>query len=96
MSSQFQVDTARIGEASGDIHRISAEIESDVSAMLARLEALQGEWKGSASTRFQSVVAEWRATQRQVKESLDAIGRVLGQAGTQYEETEAAAERMFL
>lgn len=95
MSGQFQVDTERIQAAAGDIARISGEIESQVGAMMARLNALQDAWKGSASTQFQAVVQQWQGTQRQVQESLDSIGSVLGAAGVRYAETEAAAVAMF-
>lgn len=89
MSSQYQVDTARIGTAAGDVQRISAEIESSVAAMMARLTGLQDAWQGEAAARFQSVVQEWRGTQTRVRDSLEQISRLLGRAGHQY----AAAEQ---
>lgn len=95
MAAQFQVDTDCIVAASADIARISADIDGQVGVMLARLTGLQDAWTGSASAQFQGVVAQWRGTQQQVRESLDAIGRVLGAAGAQYAETEAQAVRMF-
>ncbi len=95
MAAQFQVDTDRIAGAAGDVARISAEIESEVAQMLARLTGLQDAWTGTASAQFQGVVGQWRATQQQVRESLDDIGRVLAAAGAQYAETEAQAVRMF-
>ena len=95
MSAQFQVDTERIAAAAGDIARISAEIEGQVGVMMARLSGLQDAWTGSASSRFHTVVADWRGTQQQVRASLDSIGQVLGAAGTQYAEAEATATRMF-
>ena len=95
MAAQFQVDTDRIACAASDVARISAEIEGEVAHMLARLTGLQDAWTGSASAQFQGVVAQWRATQHQVRESLDSIGRVLAAAGAQYAETEAQAVRMF-
>ena len=95
MSAQFQVDTERIAAAAGDIARISAEIEGQVGIMLARLSGLQDAWTGTASARFQTVVADWGGTQQQVRASLDSIGQVLGAAGSQYAEAEAQAVRMF-
>ncbi len=89
MSSQFQVDTDRITAAAADVQRISAEIDSQVAAMMARLTGLQDAWRGEASGRFHAVVTEWRGTQARVRESLDHISRLLGQAGQQY----AAAEQ---
>lgn len=95
MSAQFQVDTDRIIAASADIARISGDIEAQVQAMKARLDGLQDAWRGTAATRFAGVVVQWQGTQRQVREALDSIGHVLGQAGASYAETEAAAARMF-
>lgn len=95
MSAQFTVDTEQIQVASGDIARISAEIDNQVTAMMARLTGLQGAWTGTASARFQSLVGEWQGTQRQVRSSLDSIGAVLSAAGAHYAETEAQALRMF-
>ncbi|HHU10477.1 MAG TPA: WXG100 family type VII secretion target [Intrasporangiaceae bacterium] len=95
MSATFQVDTGRIHSASGDIASISAEIESLVATMLSRLTALQDAWTGSAATRFQGVVHEWRGTQQHVKASLDSIGVALGQAGTHYADAEATNLQMF-
>jgi 6 kDa early secretory antigenic target len=95
MSAQFTVDTERIQAASGDIARISGEIDAQVSAMMGRLTALQDAWTGTASTRFQALVAEWQGTQRQVRASLDSIGGVLAAAGAQYAETEAQTVRLF-
>lgn len=95
MSGQFQVDTDRIQAASGDIARISGEIEAQVAAMMSRLTALQDAWKGSAASQFTGVVQQWQGTQRQVQQSLDSIGAVLGAAGARYAETEAQAVRMF-
>ncbi len=95
MATQFQVDTERIHVAAVDITRIGADIEAQVGAMMGRLIGLQDAWTGSASMRFQGVVADWQATQRQVKSSLDAIGQTLSAAGTQYADVEASAERMF-
>ena len=95
MSTQFQVDTSRIKDGSGDIGRMSGEIESLVGSMTGRLKALEDSWKGSASTSFQEVLLEWKDTARQVRESLDSIGQVLGQVGDQYAEVEDANTRSF-
>ena len=78
------------------LQKYSAELESLVATMLSRLTGLQDAWTGSAATRFQGVVQEWRGTQQHVRASLDSIGAALGQAGTHYAEAEAANERMFL
>lgn len=96
MAAQFQVDTERIQAASGEIARISGEIDGQVAAMMTRLNALQDAWKGTAAARFHEVTAQWQGTQTQVRNSLDTIGSLLGRAGASYAETEAQTERMFI
>ncbi|MCH8612049.1 WXG100 family type VII secretion target [Arsenicicoccus dermatophilus] len=95
MSATFTVDTERIAAAAVDVGHISGEIESQVAALMGRLTALQDAWQGSASAGFQGVMAQWRGTQSQVRESLDAINRTLQQAGVQYADTESANTAMF-
>ena len=95
MSSQFQVDTDRITAASGDVARISADIEAQVAAMMARLTSLQDAWRGEAAGRFQGVLHEWRGTQAHVRESLEHISRALDQAGRQYAAAEQQNAAMF-
>ncbi len=95
MSTQFQVDTDQIRSASGEIQRISAQIDADVATMMTRLTSLQEAWRGSAAAGFQTVVSSWGATQRQVRESLDQIQLALSRAGDRYAEVEAANTSMF-
>ncbi len=94
--SSFSVSTESIATSSADVGRISEEVESTVAAMMSRLVALQSEWTGSASGSFQDLVTEWRATQRQVKDSLDDIARVLGEAGETYASTESGVRASML
>ena len=41
------------------------------------------------------MIADWRATQRRVEESLEGINQALGQAGRQYADIEEANVRLF-
>ena len=61
-----------------------------------RLVDLQSSWGGQASTAFQSVLADWNATQQRVEESLAAINGALGHAGRGYAEVEERNARMFV
>ena len=44
---------------------------------------------------YKRQLLEWKDTARQVRESLDSIGQVLGQVGDQYAEVEDANTRSF-
>lgn len=95
MSQKFQVDTARIAAAAGDITKISGDIEASVRAMRGRLNALQDAWVGSAASSFQAVTLDWERTQQVVRQSLDNISQALNRAGVQYSEVESANTSMF-
>lgn len=96
MSTTFSVDTARIAEASGDIQRIAASIETDVRAMMARLTALQDCWRGSAAGSFAAVTQDWSATQERVRVSLQQISATLKTAGDDYDLVEQANRARFM
>jgi WXG100 family type VII secretion target len=93
--SQFQVDSARVAQASAAVHTSAVQIGGEVDRMMRHLLDLQGSWTGQASTSFQHVVNDWRATQERVRAALDEIRQALALAGRQYEEAEGAAVRMF-
>lgn len=95
MSTTFAVDTARITAASGDIQRISAQIEGDVRAMMARLNGLQDCWRGAAAGNFADITQQWSATQEQVRASLQEISVALKTAGEDYDLVEQANRQRF-
>ncbi len=70
-------------------------LSGESSALLGQLVNLQSSWTGAASTAFQSVVSEWRATQQRVEENLGSIGRALTAAAQQYSEAESTNARLF-
>ena len=73
----------------------SSASRAEVQALLGQLTSLEGSWSGQASVAFQAVVADWRATQQRVEESLVGITTALGSAGQQYAEIEQANVRLF-
>ena len=93
--TRFEVDAGRVDAASAQVRATSATLTAEVDAMMRHLEDLQGVWRGQAASGFAHLAAEWRATQNQVRDTLDSIQLALGQAGRQYAETEAATARMF-
>lgn len=95
MSNTFAVDTARIAAASGDIERIAASIESEVRAMMAKLNALQDCWRGTAAGNFQAVSQDWSATQERVRTSLQQISTTLRTAGQDYAMVEQTNQMRF-
>lgn len=92
---QYQVDSSQVIQASGTIQATAAQISQDVDRMMHHLLELQASWQGQAATSFQSVVADWRATQERVRVGLEEIQLALATAGRQYAEVESATAAMF-
>ena len=90
--ASFTVDTAQVASSASDVSRISEDVETTVASMMSRLISLQNEWQGEASSSFQDLINDWRATQRTVKESLDEIGRALHDAGRTYDTSETSVK----
>ncbi|MDN5716896.1 MAG: WXG100 family type VII secretion target [Janibacter sp.] len=88
----FTVDTAQVASSASDVARISEDVETTVASMMSRLLSLQNDWQGDASTSFQDLINDWRATQRTVKESLDEIGRALSDASQTYDTSETSVK----
>lgn len=63
--------------------------------MYANLAALQGVWKGAASTQFSAVAEQWRASQQQMEASLESIQNALTQASSVYADAETQASHLF-
>jgi early secretory antigenic target protein ESAT-6 len=93
--SHYEVDSTQVAAASAAVQTSAQELGDEVDRMMRRLLELQASWKGSASTSFQHVVTDWRATQERVRLTLEEIQRALAIAGRQYEEAETTATRMF-
>ena len=93
--SRFEVDSARVAQASGAVQTSVASISEEVERMMRNLLDLQGTWKGQASASFQHLITDWRSTQERVRTSLEEINRALASAGQGYQEVEDRNARMF-
>lgn len=91
----FQVDSEAVLGATGAVRASMERIQSEVSGLHGQLTNLQASWTGQAASAFQGVIADWRATQQRVEESLAAINHALSLAAEQYAQTEAANTRLF-
>ena len=79
--SRYEVDSAQVMQASSAVQGSAQQISDEVDVMMRHLIDLQSSWRGQAATSFQSVVADWRATQERVRTSLEEIQRALAVAG---------------
>jgi len=91
----FSVDSDAVLASTAAVRGTIDRLQAESNAMLAQLTQLQGSWTGSAAVAFQGVIEQWRATQRQVEDSLTGISAALAAAGRQYADTELAAASLF-
>ena len=91
----FSVDSDAVLSTTAAVRGTIDRLQGETQAMLTQLTQLQSSWTGSASVAFSTVVDQWRATQRQVEDSLAAINTALTAAGHQYAEAEQATMSLF-
>ncbi|AYF97404.1 WXG100 family type VII secretion target [Protaetiibacter intestinalis] len=94
--SSYQVDSEAVLAQATAARSTVGRIQGEVGALHSQLEQLQASWTGTAATAFRGVVADWRAAQQRVEESLAALGTALAQAAQQYAEIEQHNARLFL
>jgi WXG100 family type VII secretion target len=92
---KYEVDSAQVLQAGTSVQASSEQIREEVDRMMRHLLDLQSSWRGQAAMSFQSIVADWQATQERVRASLDEIQRALALAGRQYAEVESSTAAMF-
>lgn len=93
--AQFNVNSDDLALKSTAVKGSVDRIRTEVDAMKRNLLDLQASWTGTAATNFQSLMAEWHATELKVEASLESINSTLSMAATQYAQAEAANTRMF-
>ena len=94
--TSYQVDAEQVSAATHTVQGTIGRIQSEVAALLGQLTGLQSSWTGQASSAFQGAVADWRATQMQVEQSLSGLNQALGVAASQYIDAEQSNARLFL
>ena len=93
--TRYQIDSEAVSAATSSVQAAASRIQADVIGLHSQLLHLQGSWTGQASAAFQTVVADWTATQRRVEESLQLLNAGLAQAGQHYAEIEQQNARLF-
>jgi early secretory antigenic target protein ESAT-6 len=94
--TSYHVDAEQVSAATQTVQGTIGRIQSEVSGLLGQLTGLQSSWSGQASVAFQGAVADWRATQLQVEQSLAGLNRALGIAASQYADAEQSNARLFV
>jgi WXG100 family type VII secretion target len=93
--SNFQAELATMRAAALHVQDVNAQIQSQLSNLLARLDPLMSSWQGSAATSFQVLKERWHQDATQLNSALAAIGEGLTKAQAGYETTEDASKQSF-
>ncbi|MFK4299236.1 WXG100 family type VII secretion target [Arthrobacter sp. GAS37] len=89
--SEFRVASEAIRGAGAGTEALVAEFDARLKQCNQLASALVGgSWSGPASAAFGAGWAEWSQGAYEVHEALAGIARLLGEAATTYEATEAA------
>jgi len=93
--TSYQVDSDAVIAATSTMRSTIGRIEAEVTGLHGQLLNLEGSWTGAASVAFQTAVADWKAMQQRLEESLSGLNQALGMAGQQYADIEQANTRLF-
>ena len=85
----IKVTSEQLQSVSSQLRRGSEDVSQQLGSMESQVKGLvDAEWQGSASDAFRDLYDKWHRGARDVKEALDGISTMLGQAATTYQDTE--------
>jgi WXG100 family type VII secretion target len=93
--SNFRADLSTMQAASQHVYDVNAQIQSQLSNLLARLDPLASTWQGSAATSFQVLKDRWHQDATQLNAALRAIGDGLVKAHGNYQAAEETSQQSF-
>lgn len=96
MSARYTVDSDAISAHSRDTGALVSELETALSNLNAKLTALQGLWKGSASTNYSTLMGQWHSDMNKMKSTLSQISQALAVTSTEYATAEDTNTRRWM
>ena len=93
--SNFRADLSTMHVAAQHVYDVNAQIQSQLSNLLARLDPLMSTWQGSAAPSFLVLRDRWHQDATQLNAALKAIGDGLVKVHGNYEATEDSTKQSF-
>ncbi|WP_423921810.1 WXG100 family type VII secretion target [Frigoribacterium sp. 2-23] len=94
--ADIRVTSDSLSGVSNQLSSGSQSIESQLQNLKSLVDGLVGgDWSGAASQSFQELYSQWDQSAIQLKESLQGISDLLGQAALSYEESENSISGTF-
>lgn len=93
--SNFRAELSTMHGAAQHVYDVNAQIQTQLSTLLARLDPLMSTWQGSAATSFQALKDRWHQDATQLNAALKAIGDGLVKSQASYNATEENTQQSF-
>lgn len=94
-SGSFKAELPTMQAAAQHVQEVNDQIQSELASLLARLEPLQGAWKGQGATSFNSLIERWHEDATQLNQVLASIGERLSQTQSNITQTEGDVGQSF-
>ncbi len=94
-SSSFGTEIATMQAAAEHVREVNAQVQTLLSNLLQRLEALYATWKGEGATSFHSLKQRWLDDAQKLNQALMRISEAIDKNRTQYMASEEAAKTGF-
>jgi WXG100 family type VII secretion target len=93
--SNFRAELSTMQVAAQHVYEVNAQIQSQLSNLLARLDPLMSTWQGSAATSFQVLKDRWHQDALHLNQALKGIGDGLVKVHGNYQATEETSQQSF-
>ncbi|WP_216210440.1 WXG100 family type VII secretion target [Amycolatopsis aidingensis] len=90
MAGGFKGDVTQFTQAEKDVTDVKNAMVQNLNTLRDNIEATRAGWSGKAAEAFNNVMMRFDENSRKMYESLQGIGELLQQAGSQYEAAEQA------
>lgn len=92
MAGLFDTSTVTMRATSGKVLTDADSIRADLTALLNRLMALQGQWIGDGRLAFQTAEARYQAANTKLNAALTEIGSLISANEVRYTADDAQAQ----
>jgi WXG100 family type VII secretion target len=93
--SNFRAELSTMHVAAQHVYDVNAQIQAQLSSLLARLDPLAGSWQGGAASSFKVLKERWHQDAMQLNAALRAIGDGLIKVHANYQAAEDAGQQKF-
>ena len=95
-SGELEVSYGSLDETATRLANEAKELEASLEAIKAKVNSVAGMWEGTAHTTYTTQQASWDREATGIHEALVAIGRVVHQAGGDYQGGDRKAASYFM